>query len=190
MPLIKRIRYNAPVTLTFVILSGIVLLLGAVSEGTITYRFFCVYRFSPTDILGYLRLFTHVLGHSGLEHYAGNMTLILILGPMLEEKYGGRTLLLAILSTAFITGAVQCLFSSGGLMGASGIVFMMIMLSSLTSFKTGTIPLTLILTGVIYLGGELINGFTLNDGVSQVTHIVGGVCGTAIGYLLAGNKRE
>ena len=38
------------------------------------------------DPLTWLRLFTHVLGHASWEHYAGNMMLFLLIGPMLEER--------------------------------------------------------------------------------------------------------
>ena len=50
--------------------------------------------------------------------------------------------------------------------------------------RAGSIPLTLILVAVIYIGGEIIDGFTLSDGVSHLTHIVGGCCGTGIGFYL------
>ena len=183
-----KIQYNAPVTLTFALLSGLVLLVSYLTGGTFQYQYFCVYRFPLTDVAGYFRLFSHVLGHADFSHYVGNMTLLLLLGPMLEEKYGGRDLLLCILATALVTGLLHCAVSSGGLLGASGIVFMMIMLSSLAGVRAGTIPLTLILTAALYIGGEVADGIALRDNVSQLTHIAGGVCGTVLGFALAGKK--
>ena len=56
------------------------------------------------------RLFTHVLGHAGYSHYMGNMLLLLLVGPPLEEKYGSRTLLLTIAVTALVTGLAQFIF--------------------------------------------------------------------------------
>ena len=184
----RRIRYNSPVVLTFALASLAVLLLGMLTGDATTGLLFCVYRFSPGDLLGYFRLFGHVLGHADLEHYIGNMTLLLLLGPMLEEKYGSKALLLSIAVTALASGLVHCLLSGGALLGASGIVFMMIMLSSLAGMESGTIPLTMILVAVIYIGGEVVNGILLHDSVSQLTHIVGGLCGTAIGFALARGK--
>lgn len=189
MRVLKRVRYNAPVTLTFALLSGLVLLVSALTGGTFQYQYFCVYRFSLSDVVGYFRLFSHVLGHANFEHYVGNMTLILILGPMLEEKYGGRNLLLGILATAFVTGVFHCALSSGGLLGASGIVFMMIMLASMASVRAGTIPLTLLLTAAIYIGGEVVDGLTAKDNISQLTHILGGVCGVVLGFFFTGKRR-
>jgi len=163
-----------------------VLLLDWCTGGWTTKMFFSVYRSSPWDLFSYIRLFGHVFGHAGLDHYIGNITLILVIGPVLEEKYGSHLILLAVLVTAVVSGLVHCLVSpSTALLGASGIVFMFIMLASLAGIEAGTIPLTMILVAVIYLGGEIAIGLTSRDGVSHLTHVVGGVCGTAIGFWLA-----
>ena len=34
---------------------------------------------------------------------------------------------------------------------------------------------------VLYIGGEVVRGVTLSDNVSQLTHIIGGVCGAFLG---------
>ena len=184
------IRFNAPVILTFALLSLLTLGLDALTGGYTTTKFFCVYRSSLSDITTYIRFFGHVLGHSGYSHYMGNMLLLLLVGPALEEKYGSRTITMTIAVTALVTGLVQFIFfPSTALLGASGIVFMMIVLSSFTEMKKGGIPVTLILVVVFYLGGELADGLLHNDSVSQLTHIVGGVCGMVFGFSLKGRKR-
>ena len=38
-----------------------------------------------------------------------------------------------------------------------------------------------ILVFVLYVGGEIISGITLKDNISQLTHIIGGVCGALLG---------
>jgi len=186
---LKKIRYNSPVVLTFVLISLIVLVLDFLTDGLTTGLLFCTYRTSPLDPLAYVRMFGHVLGHAGLQHYIGNMTLILVLGPMLEEKYGSKNLLFAIAITAVVSALVHGLVSEGALLGASGIVFMMIMLSSLTGMKSGSVPLTMILVAVVYIGGEIIDGIMNRDSISQLTHIVGGICGTVIGFAMAKKKK-
>jgi membrane associated rhomboid family serine protease len=179
------IRFNAPVVLTFALLSLGALLLGSVTGGASTTRLFCVYRASLADPLTYLRFFGHVLGHSNWSHYMSNMLLLLLIGPALEEKYGSRTILLTIAVTALVTGLVQFIFfPQSALLGASGVVFMMIVLSSFTEMGKGGIPLTLILVVILYLGGEIANGLLQHDNVSQMTHIVGGVCGIVFGFTL------
>ena len=176
--------YNAPVTLTFALVSFIVLIVGWMTKGYTTKMFFEVYR-SKISFTWFIRLFGHVLGHQSLSHYASNMTMFLLLGPVLEEKYGKQTLLEAFGIVAVVSGLVQILFFPGtALLGASGIVFMMIILVSASDLKRGEIPITMILIMVIYLGTEIVTMVTVHDNVSQMTHLVGGLCGAIIGGLL------
>lgn len=188
MKILKKIDYNSPVVLSFVFLSFIVLILGYITKGFTTNVLFCVYRSSPFDLLTYVRLFSHVLGHANLSHYINNMMMLLLAGPMLEEKYGSKTLLEMIVVTAFITGLINNILFRTGLLGASGIVFMMIILSSVTSVKEGKIPLTLIAVVILYLGEQIAAGIFNADNISQLTHIVGGVCGGIFGMMM--NKNE
>jgi len=179
----KKLHYNSPVILTFFFASLASLVLGIVSDGDTTMRFFAVYRSSLYDPLFYVRLFCHILGHSGTEHFMGNMLLLLVVGPTLEEKYGSKPLLIGILLTAAISGALQCIFfPNTALLGASGIVFMLIMLSSLAGMRNGTVPITLILVAILYLGQEIYSIFFIRDNVANFMHLVGGACGTLFGF--------
>ena len=176
------IHYNAPVVLSFALLSLIVLGLDFLTGGATTTKFFCVYRSSFSDPGTYVRFFLHVLGHADYAHYLGNMMFILVLGPTLEERYGSRRLFWAIFLTALVSGMIHWLFFGNTvLMGASGIVFMMIAMASLSGMKNGCIPITLVLVLLLYLGGEIVDGLTLRDNISQLTHIVGGICGALLG---------
>jgi membrane associated rhomboid family serine protease len=114
----------------------------------------------------------------------GNMMLFLLLGPMVEEKYGSKPLAVMLVLTALITGLVHILFSNTVLRGASGLVFMLIVLSSMVRFQNGRVPLTMILVVVLYLGQEVYDGIMIADGVSQLTHVLGGVCGGVFGWIL------
>ena len=179
-----KISYNAPVTLTFALLCLIALGLGSLTGGWTTWNLFSVYR-CDLDLLAFFRFFGHVLGHSGYAHFIGNIVLILVLGPGLEDRYGSFPILWAILLTALVSGLIQFIFfPDTALLGASGIVFLMIMLASFGGMRQGTIPLTLILVAVFYLGGELWDAIFVDDNVSQLTHIIGGLCGTVLGFVL------
>jgi membrane associated rhomboid family serine protease len=185
----KRIQYNAPVTLTFAFISLAVLLLGIFTKGYTTRLLFSVYRSPFRDIFTYPRLFLHVLGHISWEHYIGNMLMLLVLCPSLEEKYGSQPMIFAIAVTALVAGVVEFVFFPGtALLGASGIVFMMIVLSSLSGMTGGSIPLTLIIVVLLYLGKEVLTGLTAKDDISQLTHIMGGICGAVIGYAFSRNS--
>jgi len=83
--------------------------------------------------------------------------------------------------TAFVTGILNAFLLPTALLGASGVVFMMILLASFTNFKQGEIPLTFILVLTLYLGREIFNSFT-NNNISEFAHIVGGFCGSLFGF--------
>ena len=115
--------------------------------------------------------------------------LILVVGPLLEEKYGSWDIALVVFSTALITGLVNYIFFPNvQLLGASGVVFALILLSSFTSIKEGSIPLTFILVAVIYLGQQVYQGIFVKDNVANLTHILGGIVGSSLGYLMNKNK--
>ena len=125
------------------------------------------------------------------SHYANNMMLFLLLGPVLENRYGSGTFLEAIGITALVSGLVNIIFFPDvALLGASGVVFMMIVLVSAVDLKRGEIPITMILIIAIYLGSEIWNMVTVKDNISQLTHIIGGLCGAVIGGLLSGDARN
>lgn len=186
-----KISYNAPVALTFALLSLLALVANHFTNGWANATLFSVYRCSLlADPLGFFRFFGHVLGHSGYAHYIGNMVLILVLGPNLEDRFGSWNVLWAILFTALVSGLVQFIFFPGtALLGASGIVFMMILLSSFGGVRNGTIPTTLILVAIFYLGGELWDAIFVRDNISQLTHIIGGLCGTVLGFILSSGRK-
>jgi membrane associated rhomboid family serine protease len=164
------------------------LLIGGATEFYSTKLLFSVYRGSLTDIFFYFRLFGHVLGHADWNHFLSNFLIILIIGPMLEEKYGSKNLLIMIATTAFITGLLNILLFNSALLGASGIVFMFILLGSFANIQKGTIPITLILVVVVYLGMEFADALLKKDNVSQLTHIAGGIFGCIFGFMLQ-NRR-
>jgi membrane associated rhomboid family serine protease len=176
-----RLRYNAPVTLTLTLLSTAVLVVNQIFGG-FTEAFFVCYPQFTGSLLDFLRLFTHILGHRNWLHLMSNFSFILLIGPVLEEKYGSGAMLVMVLATALVTGILNVIFFSTGLMGASGIVFMLILLSSFTNIRSGEIPLTFVLIVVLFLAREFINAFS-DDNISQFAHIIGGVCGSLFGFL-------
>ena len=188
--MIMRIKYNAPTVLSFALFCALVLLLTKTVFHGLTDNWFMVPgrgSFSPGSFRNWVCLITHVAGHAGWNHLISNFSLILLIGPMLEENYGSRPLLLMILITALITGVLNVLLFRSSLLGASGVVFMMILLSSFTNFSKGEIPLTFILVLALYLGGELVNSLK-SDNISNFAHIVGGFCGSLFGFFRSPNR--
>ena len=136
-----KITFNSPVVLGFIFLSLAVLIIGFVTLGKSNELLFMTYHSALTNPLTYVRFFTHVLGHSGWEHYIGNAAYILLLGPLLEEKYGSKKLLQVILITA-----------------------------------------------VIFLGQQVYEGVFLQDNISNLSHVLGGIIGSVVGFKL--NKKR
>ena len=187
----KRISINSKVVLGFALISLIALILGYISANNTTYYLFATYNSSFIDPMTFIRLFTHVLGHADFTHYYSNMMIFLLLGPMLEEKYGSKIMLSMIVFTALVSGIINnLLFTNVALLGASGICFMFIVLSSITSVENGKIPLTFIIVTIMYLGNEVYNGLFMYDNISQITHIIGGICGAIFGLYLNTYKKR
>lgn len=185
-----RIDYNSPVILTYTLLCLIVLLIGNMTDNVITHHFFVIYRTSPTEPLLYLRLFTYVLGHANFDHFFANLTMLLLVGPMVEEKYGSKPLLMMMLFTTFIGGLVHIAFFTVGALGASGIVFMLILLTPFTNMKRGRIPVTFILVAIVFIGREIMDSFTVVDNVSRFGHVFGGISGAVMGMAINSSKAK
>lgn len=178
-----KFSYNSPAILSFAAISFIALILGLITRGTTNTWLFSVYRSGWLNPFSYVRVFTHVLGHANLEHFTGNMMFVLILGPMLEEKYGTKNILCVMLVTALVTGVVHLiLFPQLQLLGASGVVFAFILLSSFTSHDNKAIPITFILVAIIYIGGQIVDGIFVDNNISNLSHILGGIIGAILGF--------
>ncbi|MEF2919438.1 MAG: rhomboid family intramembrane serine protease, partial [Acutalibacteraceae bacterium] len=114
-----------------------------------------------------------------------DIMLILVVGPLLEEKYGSIDIAAVILITAVVTGLVNFIFFPNvQLLGASGVVFALILLSSITSFRDKEVPITFILVACIYIGQEIYKGIFIQDNVANLTHIIGGFVGALLGFLM------
>ena len=182
------ISFNSPVILSFAAICFAALILDFITKGATTNTFFSVYRSSLLSPWTYVRFIGHIFGHAGWEHFIGNIMMILVVGPLLEEKYGSSSILLAIATTALVTGLANfILFPQKQLLGASGVVFAFILLASFTSLREGEIPLTFILVALIYMGEQIYEGIFIHDNVSNLTHIFGGLIGSGFGYAM--NKR-
>lgn len=181
-----RVTFNAPVSLGLSLGGLIVFGLEYFFPG-LTLRAFS----SPASYANYvqfdlLRSVSYVLGHGSWSHYASNALFLLLIGPAVEEKYGSWKVLGLVILTAAITAAISAFAFSTSLMGASGIVFMLVLLNSITNVRQGELPLTFLLVAGLFLGREGLAIFR-EDNVSQLAHLLGGACGGIFG-LIFGRK--
>jgi len=183
-----NIKYNAPVVLTFSIISITVLLINQfLLQGLIPAWFSIGQNFNHASYRCWITLFTHVIGNSGWIGLFSSFAFILLLGPVLEESYSSLSLVVMIILTALFTGILNILVFKADLLGADGIVFMMILLASFARFSKGEIPLTFILVLLVYLGRIIIFAFDTGN-ISEFAHIIGGFCGSLFGFLKPGKK--
>lgn len=178
-----RPTYNSPVILTFALIACAVMVLNGMTGGWVVGGLFTsLPGFHFKDPLDYVRLISHAIGHKDWTHLVANFSVILLIGPILEEKYGSGRLIRMMLVTALVTGILNVALFSTGLLGASGLAFMMILLASFTNHKDGELPLTFVLVVVLFLSKEVVQAFAQDD-VSQFAHIIGGVFGGLFGFL-------
>nr|WP_318659587.1 rhomboid family intramembrane serine protease [uncultured Treponema sp.] len=191
-----RISYNSPVILTFCIICVLVFVLDKyvfVKLNLINSFFMvpgsakCPVPFNFKSVLDYVKLFTHVLGHVSWGHVMGNLSFILLLGPLLEERYGSPMLALMMTVTALVTGVLNACIIPSPLLGSSGIAFMLIILASFTAISKNEIPLSFIFVFILFFCSEL---FIKKEsaGVSVLAHIAGGLCGSMFCFLVAPSK--
>lgn len=183
MNIFNYLEYNSLIILSFFFISLISLILNILTKGKSNDLFFSTYRSSLLNPLTYLRLVTHIFGHANWSHFTHNFLYILLIGPMIEEKYGSLNLLIMILITATVIGLFNSIFTRNKILGASGITFMLIVLSSFVNFSTNKIPLTFILIVLFYVVDE-IRLLGAKDSVSHGSHFLGALCGFFFSYII------
>ena len=180
----KRIRLGAPLTL--LVAAGCVL--GTYLPGAS--------HFGISGGLGslvlpwtWLRLITWPFVHADTTHLLGNMMFFLLLSPNLEKKQGWPEYIFCLLATALVIGIGHLAFghSNTMLIGASGWVFMMILLSTFVGNEPGTISIPTLIVGGLYAWQEVRAALTPNQ-VSQYAHLLGGACGLIYGMLGSGQR--
>lgn len=183
--IITKFDYNSPVILTYFFICLIILMIDKLCKGKFSATFFTTYKNdSLLNPLTYFKLISHSLGHTDWDHLYSNFIKILLIGPLIEEKYGSINLLIAMIITSLIIGIVNKLFGKGGILGASGVAYMLILLSSFVNMENGKIPITLTLIILFFVVDEVIKLFRRKkDGVSHLGHITGAICGVVFGIL-------
>ncbi len=138
----------------------------------------------------YVRLITHIFGHENMSHLRGNMTHILMVGPSAEEIFGSQNMILIMLAVAISSGLGHILFgpTNTSQIGASGVVFALILVNSLVSAEMGRIPISFVLTACLWTGDEVWKMVFAGDQIAHSAHLIGAIVGTAAGYYIQSGK--
>lgn len=186
-----KIRFNAPVILTYSIACTVIFIIGQVAPGFM--NLFVVpgntMAFNVLSLDGF-RLVSYILGHGSWEHLIGNLSFVLLIGPVLEEKYGSIRMIVMILVTALATGIFNALLLPNPSLGASGIVFMLVLLISMTNVRKGEIPITLFAIIAIFLVKEIYNMIAVPNNINEEAHLLGGLFGGLFGFIFAREKKQ
>src|SRR4051812_3059804 len=123
----------------------------------------------------WLRLFTWPFVHADTTHLVSNLMLFLLLSPRLEKSQGWVEYLFCLVTTSLVIGLAHLAFGGNhsALIGASGWVFMMILLSTFTASEVGTIAIPTLIVAALY-GWQEIRAAFQNNHVSQFAHLLGG----------------
>ena len=184
MDLVDYFSYNSIVIISYFLICLIFVILNAILNGKIN-DFFAVRRGSFLNPMNYVRLLTTGLCHEDWAHFRNNFIIILLVGPMLEEKYGSIQLLEMLLITTALSSMLHFIFHNNGSIGASDNVYMMVVLCSIVNITEGKIPITLVLIFLFYVADELIKMFTKKkDHIAHDSHIIGAICGFIYGYFI------
>ncbi len=185
MEVLEYFQYNSIVILSYFFLSFFAYLLNVITKGKSNKLFFSSMRGNPFNPMTYIRMITHAIGHASWDHFMHNFLLILLIGPMIEEKYGSIELLIMLVINAFITGLLNAIFCKNTrIRGASGSAFMLIVLSSFVNYDSGKIPLTFVLICLFYIVGEIRDGLVKKDNISHMGHLIGAISGFVFGFFI------
>ena len=162
--------------------------------------------FNFSALQDYVKLLLHSLGCLSWNAVFFNGTLLLILSPELEERYGSAMLLLMIAISSLVSGVLNACFSSSPVTGQTCIIFMMIFLAGMTELAKKNVRLSRIFVLIFYLifelysvykgsrpgaGGQtnaILNFFKANS-ITFVS-LAGGFFGSFIGFLASPKKRN
>jgi GlpG protein len=182
--ILRHLTVEAPVIVAYCLLCITIHILNLTVLRGISFQMGVDSEMDPWNLLQYIRFLTHILAHDSIGHLKGNMTNLLLVGPAAEASFGHRVIVQVIVTVAISSAMTHLIVGryNSRQLGATGVVFAMILLNSLVSAKSGKIPVSFVLTSVLWLGDEAWKLFFSNDGISHSAHLTGGLIGTLYGF--------
>jgi len=146
---------------------------------------FSEYRSSPADPFTYIRFFGYVFGNTDLKKFFVTLIFFLVLGPVLEERFHGKILLIVIIVSSVVSGVLCFIFFPDiVMMDSDAVIFAFVLLSPLKALKKKELPLTFILIIIFGLCFLIYSEMIVEGNTYQITNMVGGVIGCLVGYRL------
>ena len=183
-----KFSYDAPVTLSFVIICALLFLLNTlvIKNGALGKILA-----SPTTQAGalpfivkqpvsYLRLLLYIFGSGEVNNFITYILIVLLLGPAMEERYGSVIIGIMIFVAALFSGVLNACFCVESLTGPVPVVCMMIFLTAFMSFSNKTVPITFLATIIFFVYFSITSGI---GAVRLIICIAGGLCGSLFAFL-------
>lgn len=195
--------FDSPVVLVFSVVSTVIFISDLILKLNLSEKIFecpgakSVPAFDFKSALSYVKLVIYPFGGENSTSFFLNIGFILLLGPVLEERYGSIMLALMIFITSLVGGVLTACVSTFGIYGCGGIVFMMIILSVLSVFIKKQLPVSWIFIFTLYLAfslfsGKKISGFMpfMQNNVPVFIQLASGICGSLFGFFVCPKKRS
>lgn len=195
--------FDSPVVLVFSVVSAVIFISDLILKLNLSEKIFecpgakSVPAFDFKSALSYVKLVIYPFGGENSTSFFLNIGFILLLGPVLEERYGSIMLALMIFITSLVGGVLTACVSTFGIYGCGGIVFMMIILSVLSVFIKKQLPVSWIFIFTLYLAFSLfsrkkISGFMpfMQNNVPVFIQLASGICGSLFGFFVCPKKRS
>jgi membrane associated rhomboid family serine protease len=179
---VGRLQVDSPLVLSFAAACVVVQALTPLLPG-VKAACFAVSKRPSLSPAGAISLLGHVLGHADWAHLQQNAVLLLLAGPACESALGAPRLCKIIGCTALTTAATHIALGPAGSvqLGASGVVFALILLNGCLERRADGLPLTFVASAALWLGRELGQS---QPGVARTAHLSGAAIGTYFGHRL------
>ncbi len=179
-----KIKYDSQVVLTYVLLCFGATFLCLNYDGMLN-TYFQTYRADLWQPVTYLRFFTYIFGHDSWDMVFENALYLLLLGPMLEDKYGSKTMIVLIVVAAFVTSLLNFIFFPGAVLyGSNGIVLAFIILTAIGGLISGSFPISLVVIAIVFFRQEILQNVIRVSNMANIAPIVGSIAAVAVVFAM------
>ncbi len=180
-----KIKYDSQVVLTFVLLCFGATFLGLYYGSEFMYTYFETYRADLWQPVTYLRFITYIFGHDSWDMLFENSLYLLLLGPMLEKRYGSQVMVVMIAVTAISTSLLNFIFFPGAVLyGSNGIVLAFIILTAISGLTEGYFPVSLALIAIVFFRQEILQNVIRVENMANVAPIIGCILGVGVAFAM------
>lgn len=187
--------YDAPVTLSFILLSIVLFLIahfapkvGLQSVLASPTNSTGSMPFSFTNLKSVFGLFLYIFGGKDEIVFFTNLLFVALICPKMEERYGSVAIGVMTIVSGFFAGVLNACFCSKQMTGCSALVFMLVLLDALLSISKNKITGTSIVMVALFITKEAIMK-NPNGAIGVIVVLCGGLCGSLFAFLASPKAR-